>query len=190
MNSTQIRIILAQVIPGSFQTGVYACDELHQISSDNFAVILNTDKGTDDGEHWLALFKEKHSNVIEYFDSFGKDVNYYSHSNLINQFLNNRGMVLEYSIQQLQSFNSNVCGQFCIYYLANRVSRLSFKDILLNFSVHKLEKNDLRVKMFVETNFMRPIYSVFDNLVSFEYNNSKSIQCCKRQCKIVGCHEL
>ncbi len=57
--------------------GVYAADAIPPVFSKLPATrIINTDPRSRPGEHWIALYQEV-PDVIEFFDSFGKDPSYH-----------------------------------------------------------------------------------------------------------------
>jgi hypothetical protein len=177
MNSNQLRAILSQHIPESFQSGVYACDQLADIQRSTFAIILNSDISTGPGVHWLAIYKDNTN--LEFFDSFGKPIAYYANSKFIKTFLQQYGNKVILNHQQLQSPLTNVCGQYCIYYLVNRINNVTLTNIVNNFSFSNLIKNDDKVENFVRNNFMVPITHLFDNAITSDYLNQSSKCLCK-----------
>ncbi|RWS21200.1 uncharacterized protein B4U80_00644 [Leptotrombidium deliense] len=50
--------------------GTFACDEIEYTNCRPFGVIVNTDKSTSEGKHWVAIYVDKFCNA-EYFDSYG-----------------------------------------------------------------------------------------------------------------------
>ncbi len=160
MNTLEIDHILNAIIfpdgvhskhfgsPTAEYLGVFASDQIPlekiKLRNANFFV-LNTDPSSQSGTHWVACFKHaynsisflqnnilsKPENILEFFDSFGKSPAYYKFS-----FPQNLEIVKGHS--QLQSNYSSVCGQYCIYFLFQRVCNArSFSsiisDLLSNF---------------------------------------------------------
>jgi hypothetical protein len=87
-------------------------------SNVHYCFILNTHEHGRPGEHWLAFFHNCNTNTLEYFDSFGMDLQAYpaviaalEKRNLLEQCsaVNTLGMV--------QSTSSSVCGYYCILFL-------------------------------------------------------------------------
>ena len=150
MNSNQIRNILQQGIHKKFKTGVYACDQLHNVKSDQFAIIVNSDDSNHKGMHWLAIFKKRNCE-IEFFDSFAMPISFYSPR--IKFFLEQFSKRVILNTQQVQSNYSNTCGHFSIYYLLHRVRGWSLPCIVQDFSKTNLIKNDEKVYSFVKSNF-------------------------------------
>jgi|GEM_PF-2026801 len=172
MNSTQIRCILTNNIPG-FEVGVFASDQLRYIQSNKFAIVVNSDDSSKPGTHWLAIFRD--GKQIEFFDSFSFPPSFYSIN--ILRFLKKYNRKFKTSNYQVQSNFSVMCGHFCVYFLINRSLGISFKEIIHSFSKSKLIENDDKVYKFVQTNFQR---SHCNN----EYVDDKDepiciLQCCK-----------
>ena len=68
--------------------------------------IINFDKYSDVGTHWIALFCKK--NEIAYFDSFGVE----HIPEEIKEFIENKN--IKANIFRIQENNSVMCGYFCI----------------------------------------------------------------------------
>ena len=64
MNSAQIRSILRSNVDKTFQTGVYASDQLNLVKARQFAIIINSDDSHHGETHWLAAFKRLTSNRV------------------------------------------------------------------------------------------------------------------------------
>ena len=178
MNTTEIRNILKSTIDTKYFSDVLACDQLKLIKSDQFALIVNTDTSNEDGMHWLALFKEKNSKTIEFFDSFGMPLDFYS--KYINDFVEKYDYVKQSGIQ-IQSNFSTTCGHFCIFYLEQRCKGIELDTILKHFSTSNLTKNDRSVEMFVHQNFQSKSFSCVaqDEVTDGTLFGSLIIQCCK-----------
>ena len=74
--------------------------------------IVNLDKSTGAGTHWVAYSKK--GNQIEYFDSYG---------NLRppHQIINYLGKNIKYNYDRYQEYNSVICGQLCLIFLYNNM---------------------------------------------------------------------
>jgi hypothetical protein len=88
-----------------------------------YAAVLNTDKSSRSGQHWVAVYVPS-KDVVEYFDSYGDLPNEDIASYLC------RYPEVKRSIQPLQSLFSNVCGQFCIYFVIQRCLGRRYEDII------------------------------------------------------------
>lgn len=99
--------------------GVFAFDcvplaEFSRRTSRTNFCIVNTDPANLPGKHWLALFKPHSKTNFEFFDSFGKPPSYYRFS------LDERAMP-DFSTLRLQSYNTRVCGHYCLLFLYIRI---------------------------------------------------------------------
>jgi hypothetical protein len=80
------------------------------------AYIVNTDIASDPGRHWLAITIGDNAE-LELFDSYGLSPPHYSHVRLLKDLSSRFGTELTYNRKRLQHAESNVCGQYCLYYL-------------------------------------------------------------------------
>jgi len=122
--------------------GVYASDTLPKVI-ENYpcGLIVNTDPQTEKGSHWLALYFPNRE-MAEFFDSYGNPPDFYQ-TNFKN-FLNSHSRQWTYNHRCLQSLSSSMCGQFCVYFLINRM----LLEIVKSFSSN-LTVNDQRVSHYV-----------------------------------------
>ena len=122
----------------SCYAGTFACDELpsNQLSKKPFALIMNTDPVDKPGQHWVAIFVDKHNNA-EYFDSYGfppLNVSVY-------KFFENQNVAsFIHNTIQLQGVTATTCGAYCITFLKLRCQNISFNEIIL------LDFNDETIK--------------------------------------------
>ena len=87
--------------------GVYSRDNLQKIKDG--AYIINLDEYSDIGTHWVALYIQ--NNDVTYFDSFG--VEYIPKE--IRTFISNKN--IKTNIFWIQTYDSVMCGCFCIVFL-------------------------------------------------------------------------
>jgi hypothetical protein len=99
--------------------------------------ILNLDKSTGPGTHWVLLYNVRPSHVI-YFDSFGMPP-----PRIVNKYMNQTGKRIVINKVNLQNIKSNCCGWYCLYVATNlRASpRESLQSILRAFTC-KTNNND------------------------------------------------
>ena len=71
------------------------------------AYLINLDGYKNIGTHWISLFVK--ANKVIYFDSFGTE----HIPKEINKFINNNNNI-ESNIFRIQSYDSIMCGYFCI----------------------------------------------------------------------------
>ena len=149
MNDLKLNSILRRYRPTSNKfRGVFGKNELRSIKRYPCCLIINeSDFGTR-GTHWVAAYFDLNGNC-EYFDSYGQDP-----VPDIERFLlkNTRGTYQMNKIQ-FQSYNSDVCGQYCIYYLAKRCENNSMNKILSIFDVNNRKENDRFVLQYVHNRF-------------------------------------
>lgn len=125
--------------------GVHAADQLHESKHRPTAMVINTDPSWRPGRHWVAIYVPC-VGPVEYFDSYGKSPDVPA----ILRFL--RGKPSVYNRRCLQSRTSEVCGQYCIYYLVHRARGRSMEEITGRFGTDK-NRNDEDVDDFVHRNF-------------------------------------
>ena len=85
----------------------------------------------------------------EFFDSYGKSPEYYN-----EQFvtcLQRNSVVQSYNSEKLQNDSSNVCGQYCLFYLIHRLRNRSMYSILKLFE--NIDFNDQYVYDYISMTF-------------------------------------
>lgn len=87
-------------------------DELPTNTHVNECGIVNLDKKSNDGSHWVAYIKNK--NHVMYFDSFG---NLKPPVQLVNYFYRNGVKSISYNYNKFQKYNSYNCGHLCLMFL-------------------------------------------------------------------------
>ena len=148
MNTSQLLCMLHDdSVLNASVLGVYAADQVPQyIHRGGF--IANTDVSSKPEKHWCAFYFNG-SGQSEFFDSYARPPNYYSDS--FASCLRNNSVVQLYNGKQLQSNSSNVCGQFCVYFLTQRVRGQIFRDILER--LQSIEQRDQYVYDFIASSF-------------------------------------
>jgi hypothetical protein len=132
--------------------GVFAKDQLPAIVKNKpIFYIVNTDPIASPGEHWIAMYI---GDEVEFFDSLGRNPNYYGER--LEYFLINNGYTNDYnySCERIQNYESIACGQFCIYYCLLRNMKYTFSEIMNHFNYEDLSMND-----DIVTNFYNKIIS-------------------------------
>ncbi len=150
MNTLQIKNALVEndVTNESFR-GVFAADQVPwSLSPFPGSCVVNTDGSGDSGAHWIGMYQDR-NDVIETFDSYGKDFGSYSPHlrTLVDSFSN---CIMQ--SQQLQSNFSTVCGQFSMFFLLHRCLGESYEEILHLFTENR-ESNDRMVCQYVNFYF-------------------------------------
>ena len=144
MNSLQIEQILRShhSTRQHFQ-GCYAADEISKKLTTlkyPYAFVVNTDVSKQPGEHWVAVYVCSET-LVEYFDSLSEPPNEY-----IGQFLSKFSTIVK-NEYILQNPFTNVCGQFCIYFIVKRCCGFSFFSIVI--FLNKLKNADKFVRNFL-----------------------------------------
>lgn len=86
----------------------------------------------------------------EFWDSYGQSPEFYSAD--FEDFLNFNANNWTSNQRMLQSWDSNVCGQYCIYYLVHRCRGFSLNRIVNHFSKNT-RVNDTIVFEFVRRHY-------------------------------------
>lgn len=148
MDGKRITTVLENLIdPARCEfAGVFPRDQIpnHHVQAERYpyCFVANSDTASRPGEHWVAFYYPT-PNDCEFFDSYGL------HPIYDYRFPISTDDDLLISPNSLQSFNSNVCGHFVIYFLAKRSLNHSFKSIIDTFMKGSPEWNDNLVRQFV-----------------------------------------
>ena len=124
--------------------GVYACDDIPEVMHFPCSIIVNTDKRDEPGNHWVALYLLKEECL--YFDSFGVSV---LEASLLSYLKRYYKKVLFNKIC-IQPIESTLCGFYCISFVQNVSSAISFNNFLLKFDFVNLHKNDNTVLKLIK----------------------------------------
>lgn len=117
--------------------GCFARDKIPSIVEYPSFIIVNTDKSSDRGTHWVAM--RFTARECEYFDSFGLPP---LHQEMINA-VGSRKML--WNGRCLQHPSSRTCGEFCIAFVKLRSLHFSFIRFIKYFS-SDTKSNDKKVK--------------------------------------------
>ena len=104
--------------------GVYSRDILPDKIKDG-AYVINLDEYLDIATHWIALYVN--TKTITYFDSFG--VEYIPKET--KKFINNENMT---NIFGIQTYDSVMCGYFCIGFIDFMLKGNTLTDLLTFFT--------------------------------------------------------
>ena len=119
--------------------GAYPSDLLTiRNRKDTQAYIINTADSNHPGEHWIALVLDE--NECLYFDSFG-----YQLLNLDILYQLKKAGVFRYQFnsKQIQPFQSENCGYYCIAFILSCQNSVGFSKFLNNFSTNPEENNEI-----------------------------------------------
>ena len=110
MNTADIKKAL-QSLPARSK-GCYAADRISCRVELPAALVLNTDPARKSGEHWVAVYINENGHCT-FFDSYGGGPTSEYHRYRLRRLCKR----ISYSKSQLQSFDSQVCGEYCITFL-------------------------------------------------------------------------
>ena len=132
MNTRQLQRVMESDPYGKRQfQGVFAADRIPtRIESYHSAFIANTDPASKPGAHWVAFYFPS-DNRGEFFDSYGHPPAFYHRS--FENVLKNNGRSWTYNRECLQGMSSQVCGQYCLYYLLNRCRSVHIAKIFSRY---------------------------------------------------------
>ena len=161
MNDIELNYIMRRFQP--IFRGVFRKNELDNIKITGypFAVISNeSDFGTR-GTHWVALYFGVYGNC-DFFDSYGRmskpDIRKVidKHTNFGCGYGGIACGKLRVNRKQLQSYNSDVCGHYCIFFLSKRITeKRPMEKILAIFNEDNKVENDRFVLDYVNNNFIK-----------------------------------
>ena len=102
-------------------TGVFMRDELKGIAERNECFIINYDKSSNVGTHWVCLFIN--NGVAFYFDAFGfsPPLEIIDYCKEIERFC---------STFKIQKYDEVICAHYCIFMLYRLSNGYTFFDVL------------------------------------------------------------
>ena len=104
--------------------GVFPRDQLPRKPRYPSCFIINTDRSTSPGQHWLAFYYDMNGKC-EFFDSFGLHPSAYRLKTYIDQ--TSRGWT--YNSIQYQSIKTKTCGYFSFLYLLFKCRNIDYCNI-------------------------------------------------------------
>uniref|UniRef100_A0ABD2VUF9 Ubiquitin-like protease family profile domain-containing protein n=1 Tax=Trichogramma kaykai TaxID=54128 RepID=A0ABD2VUF9_9HYME len=140
MNTREIERALSGIDCNS--VGVYAADRVPRNVSLPACLIINCDTSDQPGSHWIALYIDKYASGI-YFDSFGLPPTNTHHKERIHRICKK----IIYNYKCLQSLDSAVCGEYCIFFLYH-ISKNNDLNAFLNYFNSDTRRNDNIVRSF------------------------------------------
>ena len=121
--------------------GVLAIDELQYLVLEPKIYVVNTDPRSESGEHWFCIFLK---DIPEHFDSSG-----FKPKPNVENYLFFHGPDYMYNNVRVQSYTSETCGLFALFFCYFRCRGFSFLEIMNMFSPN-LYVNEAVVKYFYE----------------------------------------
>ena len=111
--------------------GVYSKDNLSKLK--NGAYVINLDHSENTGRHWVVIFVQK--DEVIYFESFGVE----HIPKEIKKSIGNKN--IKTSIFRIQSYDSLMCGYFCILFIEYMLNNKTLTDLTKFFSPWNFKKN-------------------------------------------------
>ena len=130
--------------------GVYSRDNLTEIKDG--AYVINLDEYSDIRTHWVALYVQ--NNNVAYFDSFGveqirKEIKVFINRSLSSASQNKN---IKTNIFRIQTYDSTMCGYFCIGFIDFMLSRKTLTKYTNLFPPNNFKKNDDTVLNYFMSN--------------------------------------
>lgn len=128
--------------------GVFAADKIPKGLAVKGFIICNTANSDNQGKHWFIVYRSSKS-VIECFDSLGITI---EKQNVLKDNFQYPGIKkLKFNYTQVQSNETNTCGQFCIFFIYQRLfnADLPFDELLNTIFSDDVSKNESEVETFV-----------------------------------------
>lgn len=141
MNTLEIARALSGVRAAS--VGVYAADRIPRSLSLPAAIVTNIDTSDKPGSHWVAFFINTAWRGI-FFDSYGMPPTSPYHLDRLKR--NCRSF--RWNKEQLQSFDSKVCGEYCVMFLRHMCSGSTLRAFCNIFSKNCLRNDYLAAKFY------------------------------------------
>ena len=121
--------------------GIYACDQLPEITVRPSVFVVNTDPASKPGQHWICMFFDGDEHG-EFFDSFGM-----LPKRVFERYMDKHCLAWTFNKKQMQSLVSRFCGHYCIWYCI-----MKFRKVTLNELMHEMSSdtglNDFLVHRF------------------------------------------
>ena len=117
---------LSDPVLAPLMQGVFPRDRLPVINTYPAGLIANTDPHDQPGTHWVAMYFES-PRESEFFDSYGFPPETYNMDTYILR------EVTYYNDKPLQGLNSDVCGDYCLFYLIRRARNVDMNTVQAKF---------------------------------------------------------
>ena len=118
--------------------GVFPCDLLPNYVEQGIphAFIINLDAHNKPGSHWVALYITNNGNAV-YFDSFGAPP-----FKPIHSFILRNSHTLVFNSMVIQSFTTQTCGLYCIYFIKRMCRGARLYELHQHFDSRFPQRND------------------------------------------------
>lgn len=175
MNTFQIENALRGL--NAKTVGVFAADRIPISLSFPSAIIINTQEHWKSGQHWVALYINKFGYGF-YFDSYGLPPYISYHVDRIKKNCKR----YDWNQNQLQGYDTKVCGQYCVVFLYYMQEGKSIKNFNKLFSNSYKENDKLVIKLYKKIIALKLKKRKNNIIRKFPYDDStgrgKAVQCC------------
>lgn len=168
MNTMEIARALSGVRAAS--VGVYAADRIPRSLSLPAAIVTNIDTSDKPGSHWVAFFINTAGRGI-FFDSYGMPPSSPHHLDRLKKNCKS----FRWNKEQLQSFDSKVCGEYCVMFLRHMCSGSTLRAFCNIFSKN-CRRNDYLAAKFYKT-ILRKLKDKKSRVNYFPRENSSGFGC-------------
>lgn len=100
-------------------------------------LILNLEDSGNKGSHWTAVCNKPNDDYIYYFDSFGVSI-----PDTILKYMKRSGKQVAGVTNEIQNFDSEACGYYCVNFLLQRKQGIDVYDTLYSFHDNGSIDND------------------------------------------------
>ena len=122
--------------------GVFACNELPEVSTRPSVIVVNTDPASRPGRHWICINFDVDGHG-EVFDSFGLRP-----QRVFERYMDKHCIAWTFNKKRMQSVISRFCGHYCIWYCMMKFRRVTLNE-LSNAMSTDTGLNDFLVHRFV-----------------------------------------
>ena len=154
MNTLQLNHVLtSNPVTKKYFNGVYPKDTLELIENKPSLIICNTDTSEGEGKHWILI--HFNNNEVEFFDSLGKNPLDYGVE--FFNFMKKYASECNFTSIRVQPRNSDLCGQYCVFFAHKRCQGYNMKYILNNLpSPHVIKLfSEIYLKNFTKNENMK-----------------------------------
>ena len=166
------QVSLHDPVLASIMRGVFPSDKLPIVNKYPSALIANTDPHNQPGTHWIAMYFVM-PDESEFFDSYRFPPETYDMDEYV------LGEATYFSDKPLQGLTSDVCGDYCLFYLLHRARNVDLNTIQAKFKRYDSTWNDAQVAQFIHS-YVQSITTVSTPLQR-EEQVCKSFQCWRKQ---------
>ena len=140
MNTNEITQAIRGLSANSI--GVYAADQIPSRLSHPAAIVANLDTSDKPGSHWVAFYIDSHGRGT-FFDSYGLPPSSRHHLDRLRR----NCKWIKWNKKKLQSFDSKVCGEYCVMFLHFMCSGFTLRKFC-NIFTSDTRSNDKIVAKF------------------------------------------